>query len=219
MTGRVISILGLLFIGACAHPPYEPRVMLLSKGPLLTYDEHIELATIYEARGETGLALREYKKAARFDESHSFPYFAMGNIYLARGYYIEAEENYLKAIELDPNVGVFYNNLGWLYIETHRLIMADSMVRQGLVNDLGRRYIYLDTLGVIEMRLRNFGEAERLLNEALVVAPVIDTAALFHIHTHLLELYIVTGDEKKADEAKRRIKELKRFEPFFPYPR
>jgi Tfp pilus assembly protein PilF len=217
VTGRVISILGLLFLGACAHPPYEPSYE--PKGPLLSYDEHIELATIYEARGKTGLALREYKKAARIDESHPFPYFAMANIYLARGFYIEAEENYLKAIELDPDVGVFYNNLGWLYIETNRPILADSMVRQGIVNDIGRRYIYLDTLGVIETRLGNFGEAERLLNEALVTAPVIDTEALFHIYTHLLELYLVTGDEKKADEAKKKIKELRKFEPFFPYPR
>jgi Tfp pilus assembly protein PilF len=191
---RVITILSFFLIGACTYTPYEPR------GPLLSYEEHIELATIYEKRGETGLALREYKKAVR-------------------GYYLDAEDSFRKAIELDPNVGVFYNNLGWLYLETNRPIMADSVVRRGLVMDPIRSYIYLDTLGVVETRLANFGEAERLFNEALVHAPLVDTAALFHIYTHLLELYLITGDEKKADEAKDKIEELRRFEPFFPFPR
>jgi tetratricopeptide (TPR) repeat protein len=211
MTGRIISIMVFLLIGACAHTPPESRT------PLLTYEEHIELAAIYEKRGETDRALMEYEKASRVGGNNPYPYFAMGNIYLGRWLYIDAEDSYIKAIELDPDVGIFYNNLGWLYLETNRPIMADSVVRQGLVMDPGRSYIYLDTLGVIATRLGNFEEAEGLLNEAAVIIPAIDTLGLFHIYNHLVELYLITGDDEKADEMESKIDELRSFDPMLPY--
>lgn len=213
MTLRVIAIAGLVFIGSCAYPPpYEPT------GPVLSYEEHMRLASVYERRGETGLALREYKKAAMAEAGRAHPHFAMGNIYLAGGYYLEAEDSFLKAIELEPEVGVFYNNLGWLYLQTGRPIQADAIVRRGLVNDPRRSYIYFDTLGVVETVLGSFAEAELLLNEALASIPHTDTVGLFHIYTHLHELYLITGEEDKADEAKRRIRELGLIAPPFPYP-
>lgn len=206
MTGRAIAIACFLIIGSCAYfppaPPHEPP------GALLSYDEHMQLASVYEKRGERNLALREYRNAAGADPSRAHPHFAMGNIYLASGYLLEAENNFLKAIEIEPDVGVFYNNLGWLYLYTNRPIAADSMAKRGLTLDPQRSYIYLDTLGVVETKLGNFQEAERLLKDALAFIPATDTFGLYHIYSHLHELYHVTGDGDKAEEIEKRIKEL-----------
>jgi tetratricopeptide (TPR) repeat protein len=176
----------------------------------------MERGAEYERRGQTGPALREYRSARTTDPENPYPYFAMGNVYLAMGHYLKAEDNFQRAIELDPEVGVFYNNLGWVYIETNRPVMASGTVRRGLALDLERPYVYLDTLGVVETILGNFAEAESFLLEAEGVIPLTDYEGLSHIYNHQIDLYMKTGEERKGDEARRKLRALGPFH--FPRP-
>lgn len=194
MTARLIAVLALVvLIQACVRFVPEPVRRSLS------FDERMELGRIYESRGETGLALKEYRGAAALSRRSPLPYFSMGNVYLAAGIYIEAKENFNKAIDMDPTVGVFYNNLAWAHLETESYLEAEHWAQTGLTMDTNQPYIYMDTLGVVYTRTGSYEAAEKRLVEALVFAPVIDVRALYHIRTHLLDLYIRTKDDKKAD--------------------
>lgn len=199
----------LLFLSSCA-PSY---VTIEPPGGPLSFEEHLRLATIYESKGILEGAIREYEKAAGLLPFDARPYFGMGNANLKMRRYRQSEDNYLKAIELDPDKGVYYNNLGWVYMETGRLIEAQTMVTKGLTLDIANQYIYLDTLGVVETRFGNYAGAENLLKRAAADIPVNDIRGLIHIYTHLYELYVASGREKEAEETRKKLDDLRRGVP------
>ncbi len=87
------------------------------------------------------------------------------------------------------------------------------MATEALIRDPQRRYIYLDTMGVIEMRSRNFVAAESIFKEAITFAPPTEKLGLTRIYGHLYELYSITGNTKKAEEARAKLDELRLMAP------
>jgi tetratricopeptide (TPR) repeat protein len=172
----------------------------------------VKLAQVYEAKGEAELAVQEYKKALEQDKTSSMAYFGLGNIAFKKGQYADAEGYYKKTIENtpadDPRIALFYNNISWVYIETNKeLKQAEKLTQKALDLDSARMRIYLDTLGVIYTKLNEYTKAEDALLSALKNASD-DKPALRHINMHLLELYQMTGDKDKLNQASERIKEL-----------
>ncbi len=213
-TRRLVLILlsaGVLVFSSCGSHFVRP-----SRESPLTYAEHIRLAVVYEARGAFGPAIREYREALKLNPAGARAYFGLGNVYLKMGNHAEAERLYLKAIELEPSSGVFYNNLGWVYIETGRYTDAYVTISRGLTLDPLRSYIYLDSLGVIEMKRGNLKEAEQLFKDALMRTPAFNTQAMLRIQEHLLRLYTLTGEREKLEETKKNIENLKRGIPVVP---
>ncbi|MBI5826255.1 MAG: tetratricopeptide repeat protein [Deltaproteobacteria bacterium] len=183
------------------------RVTLMEAGKdPLSADEHLRLGALYEAKNEVVPALREYKGAIAADPGNPAAWFGLGNVYLKKKMYNEAIGSYLKAVELDPKNGVFHNNLGWAYMETGRFDKAEEAVRDAIRIDPSGLHMYLDTLGVIEMRRGDYAGAQRSFKEAATAAPVTDTAGLKIIYGHLLELYAATGDSSGASWAEEKIK-------------
>lgn len=183
------------------------RFMEAGRDPL-SADEHLRLGAVYEAKNEDGLALREYREAIRADAGNPAAWFGLGNVHLKKKMYNEAMESYLKAVELDPKNGAFHNNLGWAYMETGRFDRAVEAVRDAVGIDQAGRHIYLDTLGVIEMRMGDYAGAQMSFKEAAVAAPLTDTAGLRIIYGHLLELYSATGDASGAAWAEEKMKDI-----------
>lgn len=197
----VALALAMSFMASCA------RVRLVEPGKdPLSADEHLRLGALYEAKNEDGPALREYQEATGADPGNPAAWFGLGNVYLKKKMYDEAIESYLKAVELDPENGAFHNNLGWAYMETGRFDKAEGAVRDAVRIDRGGRHIYLDTLGVIEMRRGEYAGAQKSFKEAAAEAPLTDTAGLKIIYGHLLELYAATGDLSGAAWAEEKIK-------------
>ncbi len=190
----------LLSLCACVRLPVNT-----SAADALSAEEHFKLAAIYESKGELESALKEYESAVKKDNKPD-AHFAAANIYLRMKKYKEAEARYLKAIELDPSKGGYYNNLGWLYMETGELERAEAEVNEALKKDPRRGYIYLDTLGVIQLKQGKFPEAEKTLNKASVETPPEEKNGLLEIYNHLLELYLKTGDKGKAALIQDKIK-------------
>ena len=94
---RLIPLLALLLaLASCAHVGSAPGVM--------TTEERLSLAAIYESKGKTELALREYEKAARQGNS-ARAWFAAGNIQLRAGRFEEAEASYRSAVRINPTNG------------------------------------------------------------------------------------------------------------------
>jgi len=186
-----------LFTGCAGHQ------IIIVKDPLKA-EEHVKLAQIYEAQGETELAIQEYKKALGQDETSTAAYFGLGNISFKKAEFTDAEMYYKKAIENtspdDQKNAMFYNNLSWVYIETNkRLAEAEALAQKAVRLDIARVYIYLDTLGVIYTRLNEYEKAEDSLLTALRNAPY-EKTALRHINIHLFELYEIKGDRYKLQE-------------------
>ena len=187
------------------------RQIIIVKDPLKA-EEHVKLAQIYEAQGETELATQEYKKALEQDKTSTAAYFGLGNISFKKAEFTDAEMYYKKAIENtspdDQKNAMFYNNLSWVYIETNkRLAEAETLAQKAVRMDIARVYIYLDTLGVIYTRLNEYEKAEDSLLTALKNAPY-EKTALRHINIHLFELYEIKGDRYKLQEVVETLREL-----------
>jgi len=194
----LIPFVLLSLLAACAHAPDGPGA--------LTAGEHMRLASIYEAKGEIDLAARHLEASIKANAGRPEAHFALGNLNLKLGRYSDAERSYLKALTLDPNNAALYNNLGWLYMETDRLARAEKMAQKAIKLGHVDRYVFLDTLGVIQTRAGKYTEAEESLSQAMEQAPLEETGGLIKIYNHLLDLYRETGDEEKAVEVEERLK-------------
>ncbi|MFQ5465085.1 MAG: tetratricopeptide repeat protein [Thermodesulfobacteriota bacterium] len=203
LKGMAAALAAAFLIAGCASVDVAPDA-----SSALTPNERLRLGAIYESKGEEDLALKEYKALSREDAFNSDAYFALANLYLKREDYGEAEANYKKAIEINPGEGTYHNNLGWLYMERGEFEAAAGEVKTALARDPSRRYVYLDTLGVIQTRSRDYAGAEASLTEAAGLVPPDQTGGLVQIYTHLLELYGRTGESSKAGEVERKLREL-----------
>jgi tetratricopeptide (TPR) repeat protein len=179
-------------------------------GKAISYGDHLRLGAIYESNGNLRPALREYERARAMKPRNSRPYFGIGNIQLRNGDLDAAEKSYKKAIRRHSKIGLYYNNLAWVYIKTQRYADAYSMAARGEALDSRRRYIYLDTIGVIEMRLGNYSQAEQKLKEAVALMPLSNRKELLGVYENLHELYTkMMMRTEDIIEVERRINELK----------
>ncbi len=212
-TGRMLSALAIAMMiisAGCATttvaPPTAEKKEVVRES--LTPEEHMRLGSIYEQKGETELALREYERLVEADRYNPDAFFVMANLQLKMSRFDEAESNYKKAIELAPGTGPYHNNLGWLYMEQGRLDKAAAEVKRAIDVDPDRRYVYLDTLGVVQTRQGRFAEAEESLKVAEALTPRTETEGLGYIYNHLVDLYFETGETAKEAAAKERLKAL-----------
>ncbi len=133
-------------------------------------------------------------------------YFALGNASLKIKRFKEAKGYFLKAIGLNPTRPEFYNNLAWTYMEEGDYKRAEERIKEAIALGAERPYAYLDTYGVISMRMGAVRDAEERLLTALSLAPPEDKKAQAHILRHLLELYAKTGDKDSAKEIEQRLR-------------
>ncbi len=191
-----------LFVLSCAHAPDSVE-------EVLTPEEHLELAGVYESKGEIDSALERYQIAIRADKKRPEAYFAYANLNLKLRRFAPARTAYLKAIKLRPESGIYRNNLGWLYMEQGMYKEAILQVQEALRADPERGYIFLDTLGVIFMRQGWHAIALQNFEAAAASAPADETVALLKIYGHMVELHTASGDSSARAEAQQWIDALK----------
>ncbi|MBI5888939.1 MAG: tetratricopeptide repeat protein [Deltaproteobacteria bacterium] len=201
---KLLLCLFILTLAACSHTPGSSDRDLFALSP----EECLKLGAVYDAKGETALALKYYEKAATADRENADIYFIMGNLSYRMKLYNNAESYYLKAIELSPEKAVFFNNLGWLYMEMNQLDKAEETVKIAVQNDPLGMHVYLDTLGEIQARKGDYPQAEANLKEAASLTPPEEKEGLMQIYAHLLELYRKKGDTDKAAGIEVKIKKL-----------
>src|SRR3990170_6148652 len=174
----------------------------------LTFNEHMRLGSIYEGQGKYELALREYESAQVIDTKEAQAYFALRNVSLKVNDFPKAERNYQRAIELEPKPE-FYNNMGWLLMEKGDMKGALKSVEEAVRMATEGGYIYLDTLGVVQMRAGELGKAEKSFLDAAGAVPPKSKGALIEIYGHLSELYKKNGKTEKAAVMDEKINVLK----------
>lgn len=132
----------------------------------------LERAYQHQVRGEIGDAIVLYKRSiATFPtaEAHTF----LGWTYSMLGRYEEAIEECQRAIELDPDFGNPYNDIGAYLIETGRYEEAISWLEKAM--KAGRyespQFPYVN-LGRVYEQLGQPFKALECYNEALKIAPL-----------------------------------------------
>ncbi len=187
----------LCWIILCLGCGKLPEIVVLHDP--LTAEEHNNLGVSYEARGEYGLAEREYKEALKIKKDLFCAQFNIGNLYLRIRRENEAEDAYKKAIALDPAQPDPYNNLACFYLQSDRNLGEAQKLAEKAVSLSGpQRYRYLDTLGMAYFGQGEVDEALRYLEEALDIAPVEDKNLLADIYRHLAGAYRMKGDKALA---------------------
>lgn len=118
-------------------------------------EPHLELARVFIATGERGLAVAAARKAVKLAPESSSAYNTLGRAELARFNYDGAVDAFVHAVELNPDNAWAWNNLGFIHLQRkHYREAVDALVeataRQGVEgymwNNLGTAYEHLDLL-------------------------------------------------------------------------
>lgn len=130
----------LCLLSGCA----VPRVIVF-KDPL-TAQEHLDIGLSYEKEEMYDLAILHYRKAAR-DSRLSSAFFFLGNAFLEKGNYAQAEAAYREALRVDPSNADLHNNLAWLYyLRRKNLSKAEELAKEAIHLNPDRADVYEDTL-------------------------------------------------------------------------
>jgi Tfp pilus assembly protein PilF len=127
-------------------------------------NSHLNLGLDYIRNDRVALGLRELQLAESFDSNNPRIHQALANTYLMRGKPVEAEQHFLRTLELDPtyhearlNLSILYNQLT-RYEEslTHTSMLVDDATFLGPWRALANK-------GLAEYRLGEVEEARRTL--------------------------------------------------------
>ncbi len=209
----IALFLSALLLSGCSLP----KIIVLHDP--LSADEHVRLGGIYDAQGKTELARDQYRAAVRQDKKHIHAWTLLGdNAYRLREYG-EAEKAYGKALALDPKNGNLNNNLAWVYVQQDRkLNKAQDLVMEALELTPDHRPYYLDTLGVIQLKLGKVKDAIASLVRSTETIPRDQPALLAEAYQHLADAYRAAGDIPAADNALERQRQLTPAAPHEPVP-
>jgi tetratricopeptide (TPR) repeat protein len=188
----------LLLLSGCSLP----RIIILNDP--LSADEHNNLGKIYESQGKFDLAARQYREALKKDKKSVTALLLLGDLSYRTRNYAEAASAYKKAIKLEPGNGDLYNNLCWVYLEQQSgMEKAEELIKIAITLTPEHRAYYLDTFGVVLLRLGRTAESITALKEALELLPKDNAGYLAEAYLHLAEAYRTAGDTASAGEAEQ----------------
>ena len=161
----------------------------------------------WKRNGEWGDPLKFFQKNLR-RSPHSFMLpLALGNIYKEKGMVNQAENKYLKAIELKPDFPEAHNNLALIYKERREISKALFEIQQALkynpvyqdgLNNLGRIY---EKMGELE-------KAKEAYQKVLQLNPLLPEA-----HNNL---GIVFYRRKDFPQAEKEFRQALKLRPSYP---
>ena len=191
-----VFCLWLLLLSCCSLP----KIVVLNDP--LSAEEHVKLGSIYDSQGKTTLARDQFREATRRDPKSVRAWSLLGETACKLKEYPESEKAYRKAIDLDQTDGDLRNNLAWVYVEQGaEMDRANELVSEALRLTPEHRPYYLDTSGMILLRLGKHREAIAALKESTETIPQDRPAFLAQAYGHLADAYSAAGDEDRARDA------------------
>jgi Flp pilus assembly protein TadD len=126
MNRRLLTGILILFLTGCSMP----HVIVLNDP--LDARQHNDLGVAYEVRGETDLALREYRRAAELDSQWDLPLVNQGNVLAGEKDWQRAERSYRAALDRNPANAEAMNNLAWVLLQKGDLKEARVLAEQAV---------------------------------------------------------------------------------------
>ncbi len=156
----------------------------------------IALAQVYEKAKrfpEMAQAIDEAEKLSKTKEDRETVYFMRGAMYERQKKYDEAEAQFRKVLEINPDNASALNYLGYMLADRGvRLQEALQLISKAVEREPGNG-AYLDSLGWVYYRLSRYPEAETNLKLALDKMSGDPT-----VHDHLGDVYLHQGKVKEA---------------------
>jgi tetratricopeptide (TPR) repeat protein len=155
---------------------------------------HFNRSRIYYEQGRIQEAITEIKKAIKMDSKNARFHQFLGFIYFSVGDYPQAEEAYLKSLDLNSGLTEAHNHLGVLYLHTDRLDEALNEFREALKDRFypTPEIIYFH-LNELYQKRDNLEEAATQLRRALEINP-----KYYRAHYALGDLLTKMGDMEEA---------------------
>jgi type IV pilus assembly protein PilF len=127
----------------------------------------MELASGYFSEGKPEIALDELKQVVAIDPTLPDAYNLRGLIFMRLGDNRQAEENFRRALALNPRDANVYHNYGWLQCQSNRYSEAQRSFDTALQNPLyAGRSKTLMAQGLCQARAGQREDAERSLARA-----------------------------------------------------
>ena len=193
----------LMYAGQLADTGQVDQGVALAKAQLAATtgtpderDSHIALAIMYTRLKRWQDASSELDKAgalASKPDEKLYVYFLRGSLYDRQKQYDEAEAEFRKALEIDPQNATVLNYLGYMLADRGvRLPEALTLIRKAVDLD-PQNYAFLDSLGWVYFKSGQYALAEENLRKANERSNSDPT-----VHDHLGEVYEKTGNLKMA---------------------
>jgi type IV pilus assembly protein PilF len=161
----------------------------------------MELAGLHFGRGQYETALDEIKLALQAKPDLSAAFSLRGLVYASMGEDALADDNFNRALQLNPRDADTMHNRAWFLCQRNRFAEADRYFEQALAvpqyRDAQRSYM---AQGVCNARAGKLDDAERRLTRAYELDPGNPTTAL-----NLSEVLYRRGEYERARFYVRRI--------------
>ncbi|HET7662513.1 MAG TPA: type IV pilus biogenesis/stability protein PilW [Rhodanobacteraceae bacterium] len=149
---------------------------------------HTELAWNLMKQGKLEMALSKLQTALQFDSDYVPTHTVLGVLYTRINKPAKAEEQYRRAVELDPTDGDTNNNLGRFLCQEGRTSEGLPYFKKALADPFYKtRTKALTNAGTCQIRAGDYKQAEASLREALKINPN-DADALYQMaRAHYLQ--------------------------------
>lgn len=173
-----------------------------------------EMGSIYSSQGKFHSALEYDQKAAKIDPNHPLVLTATGWDYYnlavtqsdGNGGILEvmklAEENYLKALKVDPEFAITHNNLGLVYFERNQCDKALERFNSSIKYDPTYPKP-VNNLGAVYYEFQDYDKAIEYFEKSLKIKPGYSRAYL-----NIGRAYLYKGDFQKSLSALKKTLEL-----------
>jgi len=135
-----------------------------------TAADAIRTAVVLEDQGDIVGAAKRYREVLTTHPDSVLAWTNLGNADARLGKRDEAEQDFRKAIEIDPHARDAMNNLAWLLYQQRRYDEAESLARRAAAERGPDSYLVLDTLARVLAAKGNCSEAQTTFAQAIAGA-------------------------------------------------
>ena len=127
---RLVAVVLVLFLSACV------TTQVNKVGNVKMAEGYYLKGVSYLQKKNYELALVEFQRSIQTDKKNKKSYFALGSVNETMGKFIEAEQYYKDALDIDPEYSEAYNALGVVYSRQERWQEALKAFNKALENKL-----------------------------------------------------------------------------------
>lgn len=170
----LITFISSLVIGCVSQQQQENE----DKNLRARAQSHTDLGAAYYQQRQLEIALNEFTAAVKIDPNFGMAYNGLGLVHSALGQDALAEQNFKRALQLEPNNSESHNNYGSFLCSRNRIDESIkefiAAVRNPLYATPAVAYI---NAGICSLRKQDIKNAETYFQNALQVEPLAVVAA------------------------------------------